>query len=559
MRLPALVAAGFALVAGIAAADPVNSCTDPYWKDTLRCVFFPHEVPQPNLHTVPQVSGNQAVPAFTRVWLDENETVRCTDGTMPLIYVDKAVCTNASGCGNGVRRGDPIESNKWVITMSGGDSCFAERCGFWYTQGDERIFMGSTSKPAAKEMDGIHDPDPVRNPVFATYNRVRIEKCSFDRYLGNAAEEAPGGAIKSAAPDGTTVSYNAYHHGWRIIQEAVKALDHGLRYTTWRRADEGRTPGRRRACCGPGGSGNLVREYEALPPLANAEQVLLIGHSNASHGLYHNVDNIADLLASIPGFHGDVRALFDENFLPSIENEVSFATGAPPGRDLYDGVWSGTTSGRGAAFSYDGETHHKTYYVDREYLTQGALFDASCMQTHAADGTDWKCHDRLHVMANHISTPVAVRQDLTDPNRDHLDAPNGHWVRWGSPGNYSYCPDGNPCDPRFNPAEFRSRIEKQIETLLTHAWTRGELARGIDRTPGPLPTIYAWMPVCGQHDGSFSDAPFYGTTIATDATSFSMRQWLEDFMSAPRSGVRKWQIDGAQDAAGRTMRTSRCN
>jgi hypothetical protein len=151
-----------------------------------------------------------------------------------------------------------------------------------------------------------------------------------------------------------------------------------------------------------------------------------------------------------------------------------------------------------------------------------------------------------------------VRQDFTDPNREHLDAPTGHWVRWGNAASYSYCPDAQPCEPRFNTAEFRARLEKQIETLLAHAWTRSELARGIDKTTAPLPTFYAWMPSCGQHDGAFSDA-FFAVTISTTATSFTMRQWLEDFMAAPRSGVRKYQIDDALDTAGRRMRTSQCH
>src|SRR5688572_972396 len=196
-----------------AGAGPANDCTDSYWKDTLRCVFFPNEIPQSNLGSVPQVPNGQPVPKFTRVFL-ENPDVRCTDGTMPLIYVDKAVCTDAQGCGGGTQRGEPIESNRWIFTMSGGDSCNGDRCGFFYAQPDERGFMGSSTKGPMKNMDGIHDPDPVRNPVFAAYNRVRVEKCSFDRYMGRSQEVAPGGAIQSTAPNGTTISYNAYHHGF---------------------------------------------------------------------------------------------------------------------------------------------------------------------------------------------------------------------------------------------------------------------------------------------------------------------------------------------------------
>ena len=48
--------------------------------------------------------------------------------------------------------------------------------------------MGSSTRDPAKDLEGIHDPDAVKNPVFSTYNRVRIEKCTFDRYMGRTQE-----------------------------------------------------------------------------------------------------------------------------------------------------------------------------------------------------------------------------------------------------------------------------------------------------------------------------------------------------------------------------------
>lgn len=546
----------FIFAAFTAAAQPANSCADPYWKDTLRCVFFPNEVPQPNLHGAPNVPNGQPVPKFTRVFV-ENQNVRCTDGTRPLFYVDKAVCTDPAGCGNGVQRGDPIESNRWIFTMSGGDSCNGERCAFFYAQGDERGFMGSSTKGPMRDMDGIHDPDPVRNPVFAGYNRVRVEKCTFDRYMGRSQEAAPGGAIQATAPNGAPISFNAYYHGFFIMEETFKALENGLRYMTWRTSGSG-VPNKRRSCCGARSGDNPTATLEELPPLADAEIVLLIGHSNASHGLYHNADHLAARLAAIPGFHADVRALFDENFLPSFENEAAFAPTAPANSDLYDGISSGTSSARGEVFSYNGETYHATNIVDEDYAAHGAVHDQSCLDAHAADGTAWKCRDRQHVLFNHITTPFMVRQDFTDPNREHLDVPNGHWVRWGNTANYTYCPGGVPCEPRFTPTEFRARLEKQMQTLLTSAWTRSEIARGIDTSPRVPTTFFAWMPACAEHEGAFGNDGFYATTISTNAGSFSMRQWLEEFMNAPRTGVRRYQIDGATDGNG-LMRTTRCH
>ena len=540
MRAAALTI--FFLLATTATAQ-TNSCADPYWQRTLRCVFFPNELPQPNLGSAPQVANGD----YTRVFLS-NPSVRCTDGTRPLIYVDKAVCTNENGCGVGIRRGDPIESNRWLFSMTGGDSCNGERCAFFYVQPDERGSMGSSANGPMKDLEGIHDPDPARNPVFAAYNRVRVEKCSFDRYMGRSQELG----IRATAPNGTPITYDAYHHGFFVMEETFATLEKGLRYRTWTRDDN--KPARRRTCCGRGSGDEATVVEEELPPLANAETVLFIGHSNASHGLYHNIDHLA---ARLP--HADVRALFDENFLPSVENEAAFATTAPANSDLYSSIWSGTSSARGETFAYDGAQYHATNDVDKDYAAHGAVHDQSCLDAHAADGTQWRCRDRQHVLFNHVTTPFMVRQDFTDPNREHLDAPNGHWVRWGNTASYSYCPQGTPCEPRFNATEFRARLEKQIQTLLTHAWTRSEVARGVDKTAGPLPTFFAWMPACGQHEGAYSDNPFYDVTIATDATSFTMRTWLEEFMSAPRSGVRRYQIDNALDSGGRRMRSTRCN
>ncbi|HEX7830332.1 MAG TPA: pectin acetylesterase-family hydrolase [Thermoanaerobaculia bacterium] len=553
-RLIAAVVAIFSAAASLAA--PANVCTDPYWKNTLRCTFSPNTPPQPNIGELPDLPANQPVPAFTRVFLPD-PNIRCTDGTAPLIYIDKAVCTNPNGCGAGIERGDPVESNRWIFSVSGGTACAKEQCAALYAEPDERGSMGSSTKPLFKEMNGIHDPDPVANPMFAGYNRVRIEKCTFDRYMGRSADEAPGGAYTGTGPGGQEVGFNLYYHGFFIIEEALHELQNGLRYTAWTRTP---APGsRRRACCGPSGGPQVTPFTETLPPLADAEVVLFIGHSNASHGLYHNIDHIVALLQAMPGFDGDVRAMFDANFLPSIENEASFATSAPAGKDAYDGIWSGPTSVRGESFTYDGEEFYETANTAQQYQQYKAVLDASCMDAHTSNNTTWMCKDRQHVLFNHIATPFFAREDFLDPNLEHLDAPLGHLLYWGEPKHYAYCPDSNPCNPRMNAAEYRARIAKQMQTLLNGIYTRSELARGVDKSTLRNPTVFAWMPQCSQHEGSFDDDSFQGATIATEGSaSFSMREWTEEFMNAPRSGVRRYKIDGVNDLSGAAMRTTRC-
>lgn len=526
------------------AQAPSNNCADPYWQDTLRCKAFPGQPPQANFGTIPTNVAD--VKDFTRVFLNNNPNVRCLDGTRPVLYVDKAV-------------GGP--SNKWMFTVPGGGSCnaqdsngdgvfdTAQECLDTYANPAERDEMSTAVDPPMKNLEGIHRPDPVRNPVFAGYNRVRVEKCSYDRYNGRVAYEAVGGYfLNHTAPSGTSVNVNVYQQGYLIMEEALQALKSGLTYTTW--ADNG--------------AERVIEQPESLPPLADAEQVLFIGHSGGAHGLFHNIDHLAKSLADIPGFTGDVRAVFDANFIESIENEAAFATdasGNPLAGDAYSAVWSGETIGNGVPFSYDGATFHTTGHLVEQYDSWNAVFDTSCVDAHAATGDDWKCRDRSHVLFNHIATPFFFREDFTDPNQEHTNHGNGHFVDWGDWDNYPHCPPSfSPCPPLFTVDEHRTRLETQFQTLLNGSRSRSELATGADPSlggPGNFPTFYAWMPNCGVHDGAYDDASFYNTTMSYKTFTHSMRTWLEGFVRVGRLNLRGWRVDGWEDSGGNVM-TSTC-
>lgn len=542
----------FALVALLVAvpvlAQPLaNNCADPYWKPSLRCNAFPNQVPQPNLNDAPTKIAD--LRQHTRVWLDDDPTLRCVDGTMPLIYVDKAVCTNPQGCGTGVRYGDPIDSNKWIFGFHGGDACEGERCLTFYQTLEERPNMSTWDNDAMRNIDGIYDGDPARNPIFASYNRVKVEKCTFDRYLGRTEQ--------TITPTVLGVPYNVtlFHHGYRIIQAMFAALEKGMAYKTWQNSA---AVVRRRSCCGGESAGKVMPVYEKLPPLANAEVVVLIGHSNASHGLYHNADNLSAMLNAISGFHGDVRAVFDENFMPIPEGEAAFSSTAPANSDAYDGINTGTSSARGETFTYDLADHFQTQNVVVEYGVHGALLDTSCAEVHKND-KPWKCNDRHHVLFNHVSTPFLLKEDFTDPNRDHNDSPIGNEARWAVERNFTYCPDANPCSPRFTQAEFRTRVEKQMRTLLEFAQTRSELSKGIDKSLGgaaKFPTFFVWGANCGVHDGAFEPSVFT-RALVTNSSSSTLAQYIDEFLHAGRLGTRNWRIDGLPDPTGR-MVTSQC-
>jgi hypothetical protein len=517
------------LVSPARAAAPVNDCADPYWANTLRCAVFatPHT-------TLGGPATVAEIKSFTRVFL-KDAAVRCADGTIPSLYVDPAV----------------VPSNKWLISMTGGGSCQpvdsdgdglvddAQACYDEYTLRGEAREMGTGDDPPMRELFGINSPDPVQNPVFSAYNRVRVEKCSYDRYNGRADWT---GLTASAT------TFDFFQHGSVIMETALATLRPGLTYSTWTNS-----------------AGVVTRDPETLPPLEEAEVVLFAGHSGGAHGLLHNIDFLASALDAWAGFDGDVRALIDAHYVTSVENEAAFSSatcppGAPQG-DAYDDIWSGCSLADGAENEYDGQAYYTASGYQVQYDTWQAEHDASCRATHA--GVDeWKCRDAMHVLFNHVSTPFLFRQDFSDPNKGHTNPPVGNLLEWGEWDNYAHCAlvGTSPCPPRLvAPDEHRPRMEEQALTMWEGHRFRSELALGID-TSGPPPTFYAWMPDCSVHEGAYDNDQFFRTSITytspTYTSTYTLRGWLEGFMSQPRTGRQGIRMDG-WGLGGATM-TSTC-
>lgn len=557
LRLTCLLTLSFAiplLTAGVAMAQ--NTCMNGYWQDTLRCAAYPNEVPQDNLNSSPGSASE--VRDFTRIILPRNPAARCLDGTRPIIYVDKAVCVDATRC----TLGQPVNKNLWIISVTGGGSCHAsdsdgdgdfddaQACVDEYMKVNQRDEMGTAHKPPMKNLNGINKPDPVRNPVFANYNRVRVEKCSFDRFNGRAAYRATGGYFHETGVNNAPVDFDMFQQGYRIMEDALALLQNGLTYTTWSASGS-----------------SIVTDNETLPPLSAAKKVLFVGHSGGAHGLYHNIDHLAAYLAAMPGFTGDVRVLYDTNFIPSIENEADFLSSALPADDAYSNIWSGQTSGSGTPFGYNGQTMYTSGQYGEQYRSWNAGLDASCLAAHAATGDDWKCHDRYHVLFNHIATPFFFREDFSDPNIEHTDNGKGNPVFWADETDWSAFPTrcpGTTCPPSFSvPSEHRARLEEQFDTLQRYSDKRSELATGADPSLagiGNFPAFYAWMPDCGSHGGVYKDATFFDTTMtyttSTNSFTHSMREWVEKFMDVSRVNVNGTRVHrGPQQA--RVLRTEK--
>jgi hypothetical protein len=523
------------LAVSTASAQVPNDCIDPYWASTLRCrnaIDPANLVPQPPI-TPPTTPGD--LEDYTRVDLAADPSVRCLDGTVPVIYVAKAV-------------GPP--SRDWLITLTGGGSCHAgasladgQDCLDAYGT-SEAAEMSSAEEPAMKDLGlGINTSNLSINPVFARFHRVRIEKCSYDRYNGRSTRH-----VTAAHPTLGIIDYDLFQHGQRIVETAIATLRPGLEYTSWRRI------------------GSEVQEYvESLPPLAGADRVVLLGHSGAAHGLMHTADRFREAIQAAP-FGGDVRVVLDANFLHATENEAAFNDPPlPAGTSLYDHVTSGTSpavaplsSTYTPAWWSDPASGYRIAYASwsEDADPFADVFDGSCVAAHPTES--WRCADRFHVLFNHLTTPVFVREDLSDPNLEHGADGLGHLVQWGEFGNYAHCASTwgtAPCPPLLDSASHRARTLEQRRAFAEEARVRSELVSSF-ATPGTgppsdptgggfVPTRYFFLPDCASHAGAYALTSYFQTMLASSTETTTMRKLLEDFVStAPAIGATTTWAEG---------------
>jgi hypothetical protein len=464
-------------------------------------------------------SSPAEVQAFTRVFLLADPTVRCFDGTAPTLYVDPAV--DAAG--------NTVVSNKWMFTVTGGGSCApvdsngdgvvddVSMCLDSYA-GELNEMSSAASKPMLN-LEGVHRADPMRNPVFSGYNRVRIDKCSFDRY--NSRTVYPSLTDSSVG----TSAFSIHQQGYEIITAAFAELLNGLGYTTW-----------------TSGAGGILESIETLPALSAATTILFIGHSGGAQGLMHNIDHLVTDLAAL-GVTADVRAAFDAQFKIGQETEAAF-TGAG---GLYDHIWSGTSP------AADGFTFDDAYWAaggayNTVYATWNARLDKSCLQAHRATGDRHLCHDPVHVLLNHIATPFFIREDYRDSN--HSNAVEDHTLSWGPVDTYAHC-GGKACVPVFTvPGEHRPRLNEQADRLWFDFRARSEIALGVDTSSAAAPSFALWMPNCGVHAGAFSDVQFFDVSVSSPAGSRNMESFLASFMSYNRTGQQGMYRDDWVHAGG---------
>lgn len=153
---------------------------------------------------------------------------------------------------------------------------------------------------------------------------------------------------------------------------------------------------------------------------------------------------------------------------------------------------------------------------------------------------------RLH----HESTPALLREDFTDPNRDHNNTPLGYVLWWSEPGAYPDCDavfGFSPCPRRLTQEQNSARLALQFMHFREGVFSRSELATDVD-TSADAGSISVWMPRCDHHEGVYSNDQFFGTSLVQDGVMTSYREFMQAFAAASASGVFSARVHGSSAA-----------
>jgi hypothetical protein len=426
--------------------------------------------------------------------------VRCIDGTRPFYHLDKAMDPD----------GNPVDSDKWIFFFPGGGSCgatqttsAAEICSSVYALPGEAAEMSTRhADPAVKPIAareatrGILDGDP--SGAFAGYNRVRVFKCSYDRFSGNTTHVD--------AERGTTL----YFHGRKIIQAVFADLS------------------RSRGTVSDASDGDL-------PSLADAATVLVAGNSGGSGGLIMNADWIAGLLQDAT--EADVRFVFDARLEPNPESEARFEDGG--GAGLYAGDTEGVSTLDNGASTVSITRSFATFAPggrDRANLDSRGdaaseaepYLDASCFAAHRDDPTP--CYDEGHVLFHHLSVNRFMYQSLRDKN--HRDNAVGWVTAWThSPDVFSWMPD-EPKELQFRDA-FTDRVVYTADQFF-------RFRASADETPAPVYDLVVMIPGHDKHVNITDNHYFRVASMShgvgggkvTRTFERALAEWVEDGGSA---------------------------
>ncbi len=388
--------------------DTLAEWNDFLWEPDDACNLlarehYPHgQTDRPyTRYFIPMCTDGSTPPKGTTVCPDGQPIIQCTDGTRPAFYYKPPAAERGA-------------SDRWIIKVqSGGSACRAD-C--WEDEDRSAFTSAWAGTAATRTATGLYKP--FDSWPFASYNRIIIDKCVGDRNCGSNTIPV----TNFYADDGTPKGQGPiYFHGYRELEALVAYL------TVW---DEPNT-------------------------LTPTSQISFAAHSNGSNGMYMYIDRLADFIRHDPadgqpglGLTGaDVRGLASGYVRPSVEVEnlvnnplrdifywnsyawpdfddhitAPFSTGLP---DSANGLWYSSLVYRdGYEFrvsrNWGGLLFDTGTPTSIDQVVGVNTLDESCFHEHGLNGGPGDnveaCLDSMHVLMNHVTTPIFLAPQLYDP------------------------------------------------------------------------------------------------------------------------------------------------
>jgi len=409
--------------------------------------------------------------------------IECLDGSVPAMHIAPAT--------------DPQHADDWVIAVQGGGSCSSlGECEPLYPS--ERDEMSTFTIDSPIEGTGILSDSSINN--FAGWNRVKIHKCSFDRFSGTAS-------LSGTSPSlGTPL--DLHFHGASILDAAVDALIDGTASAAFAQGE--------------------------LKNMDEADTVLLVGSSGGMGGLIMQADQLrADIIAgkaTPTAPDPDVRYVLDANFtvLPStvfspLNNPYSLACS---GDIDFDGAGTSLTTINDCSDVYEVSAGaDPERWVADLYDTWGVPQDLSCEAFHG--GPSPLCMNHMHVLFNHLQGSTMIRQDLSDPNDLHRNVGTEHSTEWDD-----RCNSPLLCGSVLDDAEYESHQRTQAAALLGMDVHSEEA--GSSSPSGGLPPRGPWFygPDDATHVGVEKNLVFAMDTVDDGGGPTSFNDYLLDWLGA---------------------------
>lgn len=380
-----------------------------------------------------------------------------------------------------------VNRHRWVIFLQGGGSCSSPNdcANRWCGVDTNFSSVGMSSGPAPKagiRGNGIFERR-ADNPLGG-WNQILVKYCSSDKWSGTSKD------VLMDADDpisGRPVLYRTHFLGSRILDAAIQILrrqkSEVLTYTL-------------------GPSPNVE-----LPNLDDAQFVLLAGASGGGNGVLNNLDRLsAALRRTNNNCKGktctlEVRGLHDSAFNPSLQT-LDFSASVP----CRFGICTP-------------EAYFQYVRAEGDDAIWRAKSDTSCVEWHRVNDPDleWRCSDEAYVIANHITTPIFIRQGQFD--RNHV--PDYVKAEFRVP----------PATTPLTPADY-GRMVRQQAAALADAPKQGAEGETMTTAPG------AFIPTCPDHE-TLTDTPqVFNVRIRVNATQeLSMFDALQNWLTGRQPSI----------------------